>query len=415
MQYKNQLSRWWSDSRLRLSRLPVACGAVLLSTAAPSMAAPYTPTSADEVLADWGEAVERVAAPLKSSDNNTDTTKLALTRAAEQLAVAAKPGQSFRYQLAERSLAPLSNKSLSAPSQQQYWLLRANVLQHGHRFNEALQELDTLFEQAPNHVAGRLMAARINLVMGQPQIAREHCLALLGQSDLVTAAGCSLEARSYIDSDQGGSLNDSYRELSALIEREGLPSDTRGPWLAQVLAEMATRLDKPQQAVQWLDNFNPRVSTNYLAQWADAQLALGNSAEVLKSVAAVVESTSVVDDALLLRLAIAEKSLALTSDKLAADTDSNYPQPQSLQGATSRAASYWQDLMQARVALREERGDREHAAQMARYYLDIQPDADRALHWAKLNTLSSREYTDNKLLRRAEQLAGRKTHTQSEG
>ncbi|WP_339616123.1 hypothetical protein [uncultured Gilvimarinus sp.] len=410
MQIKSHLAT------LVLRRLHVVCSLLLLSVVAPLKAAPYTPANTDEVLADWGEAVERVETPSKSSETTTDTTTLALTRAAEQLAGAGKPGQSYRYQLAERSLAPLANRLPDTPSQQQeYWLLHANVLQHGHRFKEALQELDTLFVQAPNHVAGRLMAARINIVLGQPKRARDHCLALLGQTDLLTAAGCSLEARSYIDTHKDSSLADSYRELSALIEREGLPSDTRGPWLAQVLADMATRLNKPVQAARWLDNFSPRISTNYLAQWADIQLTLGNSAEVLQTLAPVVDAAGVMDDALLLRLAIAEKSLNLSSEVAPATSDSRSEQPRSLHESLNRDVSRWQALMQARVALREERGDREHAAQMARYYLDLRPDAERALHWAKLNTVSSREYTDNELLRRAEQLAGRESSTTNEG
>ncbi|WP_339897643.1 hypothetical protein [uncultured Gilvimarinus sp.] len=406
MQYKNHMA-------ILLRLVSSACSLLLLSAALPLNAAPYTPTDSDEVLANWGEAVDRINAPLKIPEVNKATTTLALTRAAEQLAGAGKPGQSYRYQLAERSLASLANQLPDNRAQrQQYRLLHANVLQHSHRFKEALQELDTLFDQAPNHVAGRLMAARINLVMGQPQFAREHCLALLGQTDLLTAAGCSLEARSYIDSEQGGSLQDSYRELSALIQREGVPNDERGPWLAQVLADMATRLDQPAQAAEWLSNFNPRISTNYLAQWADTQLTLGNNAEVLQTLAPVVEATGVVDDALLLRLAIAEKAMTPAS---AAANEKRGEQPQSLQGATNASALRWQALMQARVALREARGDREHAAQMARYYLDLQPNAARALHWATLNTLSSREYTDNELLRRAEQLAGGAPITQSEG
>jgi hypothetical protein len=178
---------------------------------------------------------------------------------------------------------------------------------------------------------------------------------------------------------------------------------------------MATRLNKPVQAARWLDNFSPRISTNYLAQWADIQLTLGNSAEVLQTLAPVVDAAGVMDDALLLRLAIAEKSLNLSSEVAPATSDSRSEQPRSLHESLNRDVSRWQALMQARVALREERGDREHAAQMARYYLDLRPDAERALHWAKLNTVSSREYTDNELLRRAEQLAGRESSTTNEG
>lgn len=399
--------------------LNAALSLLAISVMTPLLAAPFTPSHADEVLADWGEAVEREQVAPNNTDITPNTTELALARAQAHLDGAGKPGQSYRYQLAARTLAPLTNSlsdnSLQAVSlPQEYWLLRANVLQHDHHFSEALKSLDTLFIKTPNHLAGRLMAARISLVMGQPQLAAEHCLALLGQADLLTVAGCSLEARSYIESKQGNSLQDSYRELTTLVERQGLPDDERGPWLVQVLADMATRLNLPEQAAHWLDNFSPRISTHYLAQWADTQLALGNSTEVLQTLAPVVDATGVMDDALLLRLALAEKSMLQVGDDKTA-TSKNTVQPQGVQKLTGQEIPRWQALMQARIGLREERGDREHAAQMARYYLDLRPDTERALHWARINTLSSREYTDTELLRRAEQMAARDPAAKSEG
>ena len=84
------------------------------------------------------------------------------------------------------------------------------------------------------------------------------------------------------------------------------------------------------------------------------------------------------DDALLMRLALAEKKL--------------------------NQKNYWRDLLTERVQLREQRQDSLHSNELALYYLDINPNPQKALYWAKTNFSNTREYNDKKLLTRAEQV-----------
>ena len=84
------------------------------------------------------------------------------------------------------------------------------------------------------------------------------------------------------------------------------------------------------------------------------------------------------DDLLLLQLAIAEKQLP-----------------------NKENGKEWKAQLAARVLLREQRQDSQHANELARYYLDVNPQPQKALYWAKLHFENSREYNDKKLLARA--------------
>jgi len=79
----------------------------------------------------------------------------------------------------------------------------------------------------------------------------------------------------------------------------------------------------------------------------------------------------------LLRLAIAEKKLNKTGKK-------------------------WQNLMAQRVTLREVRKDTFHASDLAKYYLDVQPNRDKALYWAHINWQQAKMSADEQLLIQAQ-------------
>ena len=114
-----------------------------------------------------------------------------------------------------------------------------------------------------------------------------------------------------------------------------------------------------------------------MAQWADVQLALHNNKNVLDHLSEIVNQAAEMDDALLLRLALAEKNMA--------------------------QSTHWQTRLSERIALREQRQDSLHASELALYYLDISPNPQKSLYWAKINIQNTREYNDKKILARAEQ------------
>ena len=115
-------------------------------------------------------------------------------------------------------------------------------------------------------------------------------------------------------------------------------------------------------------------------QWADVNLALQNNQVVIDELTPLVSTSSQADDSLLVRLAMAEKKIATTT--------------------------HWQTQVRERIALREQRDDQAHAADLAMYYLDIAPDSIKALYWAERNWQQAREASDKNLLVRAQQAAG---------
>jgi hypothetical protein len=152
---------------------------------------------------------------------------------------------------------------------------------------------------------------------------------------------------------------------------------------------MAVRLQQPQAALDFLNQIKSKNSLSVWVQWADTNLALQNNQIVIDALTPLVSTSSQADDSLLVRLAIAEKKIAPTT--------------------------YWQTQVRERIALREQRDDQAHAADLAIYYLDIAPDANKALHWAERNWQQAREASDKHLLIRAQQAAGVAAVTEKAG
>jgi tetratricopeptide (TPR) repeat protein len=330
-------------------------------------AAPRTPHAADEIVAEW-PALDK---PLLQAGDVM--AALALTNT--YLAQASQPGQSRLYGLAQAVLKPfVENETAENKYNKNLWLAWAHVQQHQHNFLVAQAALEKVLQQDPTNENANLLAARIYIIQENFLAARNTCLRLLGSSDLLTATACSLEANSYVDTNE---LSNSYQQLTKLISAQGLPTDERGTWLIQILADMAIRANKPAAAAQWLEKRLENASVNYVAQWADVQFALHKPEQVISHLSKVVKAAPEVDDALLLRLALAEKTI-------------------------NARDVYWKQQLKERVQLREQRQDTLHANELANYYLDIEPNAEKALHFAKINFESAREYSDKRLLARAQ-------------
>ena len=379
-------------NRLLLTLLLSAPLYTLLS--APLSAAPYTPQSNDDIIAQWAAPSNAAMQSLKTASRlqpNDTATILALVNS--YLAQAAQPGQSRFYGLAQAALKPLiektsSDKTVSDTNSaySQLWLAWAQVQQHQHNFLVAQTALEKVFATDPSNETANLLAARIYIIQEQPLAARNACLKLLGSADLLTITACSLEANSYLHPKD---LTNSYKQLAEIVQRQGLPDDERATWLIQLLADFAMRNNDPATAATWLQQRLPNASVNYLAQWADVQLALNNSKAVLTQLAPIVSAAPEMDDALLVKLALAEKNIG--KNNIEKDKE-------------AEKGKHWQTQLAERVALREQRQDSLHASELAIYYLDIAPNAQKALHWAEINFSNTREYSDKKLLARAQQL-----------
>ncbi|MGB1291093.1 MAG: tetratricopeptide repeat protein [Pseudoalteromonas sp.] len=244
----------------------------------------------------------------------------------------------------------------------------ARVLQREHQFEQALSITQEVLQKDPQHVNSHLLQANMLMVQGKFTAAKQQCLNLVGLAPMDVVNTCALDALS-----QDGQLTQSYQSLKNSIVINKQNETTR-----HVLGEMALRLNKPKAALDHIRSIELNTApVSLVVLWADIHLALGSYQKILNSLPSLTHDNENLEDALLLRLAIAERN------------NTKNPQTQ------------WQTLMSKRVQLRELRQDVFHASDLARYYLDLDQQPDKALYWAKINWQQAKLQADQQLLARA--------------
>jgi hypothetical protein len=337
-------------------------------------AEPYIPSSPDYIIAEWSTPNSASLRNLQVQNRLQPGDPAAVNALVNYyLQQAAQPGRSRLYGLAEATLKPLIEKNTTDVDLLLAW---AQIQQHQHKFSVAQTLVENIIVQAPNNVTANLLAARLQLIQGNPTAAQTYCLRLLGHTDLLTLSTCSLEVRSTLGNKE---LADSYEQLQQQLATQGLPGDERQVWLLQILADMAIRLNEWDDALAFLNRIKNPKTLSLWVQWSDINLALGNNQQVVEELTKILNASEQADDSLLVRIVVAEKKLA--------------KQP------------VWQPQLRERIALRELRDDQSHASDLAIYYLDIVPDTKKAVYWAERNWQQARETADKNLLVRAKTAA----------
>ena len=328
-----------------------------------SVAKPYTPTNDDEVIATW---------KVLSDGPNDAVEQISLAQISEFIAQGQYPGEAdYRY---GRAKAWLQTKMNNGQPDAQTFYLYARVLQHQHQFDKAIKALQRSIALDPLAVNSWLLKANIHLVQGDIVGAREACLTLIGKADILLISTCALEV-----SGQSHKLAQSYQELVRLFELYNPTDAQEKQWIVQILADMALKLDLPQDALGYLNKMDLNAApVSLLALWADVQISLQQHQQVVDRLGDIVNRKPIQDDALLLRLARAEKHLNTSVE--------------------------WQNSFAQRVELREQRQDSLHASELAQYYLYVDVQPKKALYWAKINWRVARQINDRTLLEQARTL-----------
>ncbi|GGP89522.1 tetratricopeptide repeat protein [Shewanella ulleungensis] len=328
-----------------------------------SVAAPYTPKSEDEIIATWKV--------LDDSPTYTNNAKqgVSLAQISEFIEQGQYPGEAdYRYGRAKALLQ--AKMSQETPDAQTFYLY-ARVLQHQHQFSKAIKALERSITLDPLAVNSWLLKANIHLVLGDIVGAREACLALIGKADILLISTCALEVAG-----QNDKLPESYNELVRLYNLYQPINEQEQYWIVQILADMAMRQNLADNALVYLNQVDlQRAPVSLLALWADVQMSLQQHQQVIDTLGDIVSSNPIQDDALLLRLARAEKAL--------------------------NASVEWQWAFAQRVELREQRQDSLHASELAQYYLYVDVQPTKALYWAKVNWRVARQINDRILLEEA--------------
>ena len=338
--------------------------AVLATIAGAPGARPFVPESDDVVVERLPEKGDYALSELKrlrvALAKNPRSLDLALPVARRALDAARSRGDPRFLGQAQAALSPWWDGDDVAAAA---LLLRATLKQSQHDFAGALADLDILLVREPAMAQARLTRATVLGVVGRYADARRDCERLRGGASALVVAACDA-----VPASLSGEADAAYNALLRALVMRGGSTDVR-EWALTLAAEIAARRGDSSRAEQHFAaalELNPRDA--YLkAAYADFLLDGNRPADVVALLEADARS-----DALLLRLAIAERRLPDRRDAFAAHR-------QDLRGRFEAAAR---------------RGDNVHRREEARYRLDIEDDAAAAVALARANWMVQREPAD---------------------
>ena len=244
-------------------------------------------------------------------------------------------------------------------------LLRATIKQNVHEFDSALADLDGVLGGQPTNAQAWLTKASILQVQARYDDGRRACQPLAR----LTARHVFLACLSDIGGVTGQAAK-SQNILRELLDHPGL-SESERIWISVMLGEIAARTGDAQVA-DW--SFSEILKTGVKNQYL-----LGTYADFLLDRRRYQDVITLLQhetraDGLLLRLAIAEQALGLSSFRDHIST------------------------LTARFAASRERGTNVHAREEARFTLVLLGNPQQALRLAQMNWKVQREPADARIL-----------------
>ena len=354
----------------------IAHAILILSVSVSAIAAPFIPTddaqvlerlrtkAADPALLELRQLRRRLA------DNPNDLER-ATHLAQRYIEYGRAEGDPRYYGYAQAALNPWWN--LSNPPAA-VLLLRATLRQARHDFNGALADLSAILKSDPDDAQAWLTQASLQQVQADYPAAKKSCLNLLPLTSELIATSCLSQVTSL-----GGQAEKSYQLLHRVYLKNVQESADQRVWVLTLLAEMAVRLGHDKTAEQ---HFKQALALGLrdiylLAAYSDFLLDQGRAREVVT----LLQNESRAD-ALLLRLALAEKIL----------------------GKPTLAGHM--DALRARFAASGARADSVHQREEARYTLHLLEQPKSALLLAEKNWAVQREPDDARILLEAALAAG---------
>lgn len=345
----------------------------LLLAAALAQSAPLQPAHDDEVVetlpAAAGPAAEqrRLRRALAQSPRDVQVA-LVLSRS-----LLTRSQVSGDARLAGQALGVLQPWEGDADAPLEVRLQRATLLQHLHDFDAAGAELESLLKRAPQQAQAWLTLATVRRVQGRYDDSDAACTRLVDAGQPLLARACGAENRSL-----RGAQDDARREFEALLRLR--PNDVAWvAWLRTSLGELELRAGRPAAAIAQLRAALASDDDGYARHaLADALIEARRPAEAARLLA---DDAS---DAALLRRAIAARALGAPDAGNLGDT---------LGARLAQAAQRPQDVPV-------------HARERARFALDVEGDAARAVELARANLRKQREATDFVVMHRAAIAAG---------
>ncbi|MFK8017324.1 MAG: tetratricopeptide repeat protein [Gammaproteobacteria bacterium] len=243
----------------------------------------------------------------------------------------------------------------------------AHRAQSRHDFDHALALLDKALAQRPVNDNAWLLAASIHLVKGDAPSARHACQRLRQVPALVSITCRAQVAIAMGDADRAS------RQLTAVLEN-AKSSAARDDWLAWAYSVAGDAMRDRDDA----------QSKRHYRQ----SLMLSDNPQVRAALADVLLNNDQTNEALRVLAGHADVSLALQVRQLIAQ--------RGLGQMTPTVAAQLHKQFQRWIKER----NWEHVREMARFYLDVQPDIEQARTLATINIGIQREREDQRLVER---------------
>lgn len=350
-----------------LIALPLAC-VLLCALVLPAHAAPYLPASDAQVLERLparnsdpaARELQALRAAARAQPGNPDLAVRLARRLFEQGAAVGDPRYAGQAQAA---LAPWWGQ---AEPPIVVRVQRAILLQYSHRFDEALADLAAATQAEPGNGEAWSWLAAIHMVRADYPAARHACVGLAPLTSALLGVACA----AVIDSLTGRAAP-AAQAIDAALAAAPTASAEERLWVLTRLAEIQERRGAyPAAEAAFRAAAALGLADVYLqAAHADFLLDRGRPGEVLALL-----SEGGRADVLLLRLALAARA------------------------ARDPRAAAWSAELSARFAAARLRGDSSHDKEEARFALQLQDDAARALQLARSNYAAQREAADARIL-----------------
>jgi tetratricopeptide (TPR) repeat protein len=332
--------------------------------------APYKPANDTDVLEQlpWqsGSSADRITRAM-STLLARDPKNLDVALRLAQIYVARARSESDPRQLghAQAVLAPWWN-DMEPPVQ--VLMIRATIRQSTHLFDQAHADLEQLIARDPTNAQAWLTLATVQQVTGDIEGAKRSCEKLSAVSTASVETVCAAAVDGV--SGQAQRAYESIEQLASDPKALGDSSSVK-TWVMTLRAELAERLGRSDEADHWY-RASLAIDQNdayTIAAYADFLLDANRPSDV---VALIHDDTPV--DVLLLRRAQADRQLASADQNKSA-----------------------RDLADRFAAL-QERGDRVHLREQARFTLAIEKNPKAALELALQNWAVQKEPLDARIV-----------------
>lgn len=316
------------------------------------------PTDLDEVIATVPPRDPEEVAARRALATSPDALEIAVDLARADIQRARATSDPRYLGRAQATLAPWWAIA-EAPAD--VLLLRATILQSLHDFPAARADLDRLIALRPDDAQAHLTRAVVATVTGDYAAARASCGAL---TTALIAATCVAPLDGL-----AGHADEAYDRLAKVLAGTRGNKELRG-WSETALAELAIQRGDTDAARTHLEAIVARDAGDAYARaaLADVLMATGRAAEA----SALLAGHEQIDSALV-RRAIAEH-VTHGPDEV-------------------RVVA----MMRDRIAAAAERGDRIHLREEARFALEVDADAAKALRTARDNWNVQKELADARL------------------